>query len=123
MTNSAWAHLPNAARIDAVLEHVRQHPQKWTGAWRATRDSLPNSTLDILWDEVRNKTRHATLLVSSHAAWSASRTALLALIAYDDLGHLLDGTTPLDGVRRALKTDNRAVLLLPALIAMRGYEV
>lgn len=34
-----------------------------------------------------------------------------------------ESTTPLDEVRRVLDADKRAVPLLPALIAMRGYEV
>lgn len=29
MTTTAWSHLPNADRIDAVLAHMRNHSLQW----------------------------------------------------------------------------------------------
>ena len=95
---TAWTHLPNAAHIDRVLAHLKQHPDRWDAAWDAARDAA--------WD----------------AAWDAARGAIAALVAWDDCAYLLDQTP--DFLRGCINLvgDHKAVLLLPAAIAMKERE-
>ena len=125
---TAWAHLPNARHIDAVLAHAKAHPERWTASdaardaardaawvaaraatWVAARDSAWDAALGAAWDAARD------------AAWvaarGAARDACLALIAWDDAGQLMD--MPVDAVRTlAAAGHHPAVLLLPARLAM-----
>ena len=99
MTTTAWAHLPNAKRIDRVLADLREHPQRW--------DSARDAALDAAWDAARD------------AAWVAAWGACAALVAWDDAGDLLD--LPVDAVRLLAGVGHHsAVLLLPACIALNG---
>ena len=84
---AAWAHLPNAAHIDRILTHLREHPE----CWGAARD----------------------------VAWGAAWGAIAALTAWDDCAYLLDQTPELLRAQINLVGDNRAVLLLPTVIAMK----
>ena len=94
---TAWAHLPNAAHIDRVLTHLREHPE----CWGAARDVARDAARDVAWG----------------AAWDA----LAALVAWDDCADLL--CLPPDVLRARINlvgNDHAAVLLLPAAIAMQG---
>lgn len=99
---TAWAHLPNAQHIDRVLMHLNQHPDRWSAArgaaWSAARGAA--------WDAARDAARGA--------AWDA----VTALIAWDDCAYLL-GQTP-DFLRGCINLigDHKAILLLPAVIAV-----
>ena len=98
---TAWANLPNAKHIDAVLAHLKRHPDKWVTA-RST-------AWDAAWSAARGAARGA----ARDAAWDACS----ALIAWDDAGDLL--AMPVDAVRLLAACGHHpAVLLLPAVIAM-----
>ena len=88
---SEWSHLPNAGHIDAVLAHLRQHPDRWSAA----RDAARGAARGAAWD------------------------ACTALTAWDDCAYILD--MPADAVRLLAGVGNHAaVLLLPAVLAMNG---
>ena len=103
---TAWAHLPNAQHIDRMLAHLSQHPARW----RAAR----GAAWDAAWDAARG------------AAWGAARGAawgaVAALVAWDDCAYLLGQTPELLRVQINLVGDHRAVLLLPAVIAMEETQ-
>ncbi len=116
---SAWAHLPNAERIDQILAHLKQHPDRWTAAWGAAYDAARVAARAAAWDAAWGAARDAAWA----AAWSAARDdamdALAALVAWDDCAPILD--MPADAVRLLAAVDHHpAVLLLPAVLAMNG---
>jgi hypothetical protein len=124
---NAWDNLPNAKHIDAILAHVKAHPQAWDAAWVAARGAAwvaarvaaRDAARDAAEDAGRYAGRYAIL---AHAkapsqAWGAVRDAVLALVAWDDASEVL--AMPVDAVKLlASCSDHRAVLLLPAVMAM-----
>jgi hypothetical protein len=136
---NAWSELPNAAHIDAVLAHLRLHPDCWSAArgvawdtaidaaWNAAGDAVGDAARGIVWDTagdaaedaVRSATEGAVWSAAKNAARGAARGAVLALIAYDDCAHFL--AQPVESVRVSSRLGvPSAFLLLPACIAMRG---
>ena len=115
---TAWTHLPNAAHIDRVLAHLKQHPDRWS----ATRDAAWDAARGAAWDATRDAARGATRDAARGAAWDAARGAIAALVAWDDCAYLLDQTP--DFLRGCINLvgDHKAVLLLPAAIAMKERE-
>jgi hypothetical protein len=126
-TTTAWAHLPNAAHIDRILADVAQRPEAWgvsrgpmwyVAAWSAA------------WDAAQtNATRKWALLAVRGAVWTAARgrvrddlaDSILALVAWDDAGPLLD--TPVPALRLyAANGSHAAVLMLPAAIALGDHS-
>jgi len=105
-TPTAWAHLPNAKHIDAVLADVKARPEVWAAAgpaaWAAAWDAA--------WD------------AAGYAVWDA----ILALIAWDSAADLLD--LPADALRvlidvAAPPVCHQAALLLPWAIVKHTEEV
>ena len=131
---NAWSHLPNAHHIDRVLESVKSHPEIWATAW----DTIKDMVLDVAWNSVGNSARSAarsaalsvalsaaldaaldaTLDATTDSAWSATRFATVALIAYDDASKYLEMPSDKLRVWALLSEDPAAVLLLPAVIAL-----
>ena len=96
---TAWAHLPNAKHIDAVLADARKRP----GAWDAARTAA--------WD------------AAQRAAWDAARDAIAALVTWDSSADLLDCTP--DVLRTMIDLAeppvcHQAALLLPYAIVRFG---
>jgi hypothetical protein len=126
---NAWSHLPNAHHIDRVLESLKSHPEIWGEAWVAFKDATRlaardearlaafDATLGAARDVVRDAAFDATLGAVRDAALYAARSAIAALIAYDDGSKYLE--MPSDHLRIwvILSEDPAAVLLLPAVIA------
>ena len=104
---TAWAHLPNAAHIDRVLAHLKQHPDRWNAARGAAR----GAAWDAAWGAARGAARGA--------AWNAAWDVIAALVAWDDCAYLLDQTPDFLRAQINLVGDHRAILLLPAVIAMK----
>ena len=143
---TAWAHLPNARHIDAILADVNAHHERWAVATEATwgddvargdaaRDAALAAAWNAAWsaacDAARHSARHATFESARSAIWDAVRhdaciavrnaalDACLALIAWDDAGQLMD--VPIDTVRTmAAAGHHPAVFLLPARLAMEA---
>jgi hypothetical protein len=128
---TAWAHLPNAKHIDRVLVDVAAHPERWTAAWGATRgaawaaarDAARDAARGAAWDAARDAARgaawDAALGAAWDAAWAEARGAVLALVAWDHAGDLLD--LPPDELEAIAKLGvPAAILLLPASRALTG---
>jgi len=127
MTTTAWAHLPNARHIDAVLADARKRPGAWDATWDATRDAA----WDAAWAAARGAaltaTRGAVRIAALTAAWDAARVAawaaaqaaIAALSTWDSSADLLECTPD---VLRAMidlaepPVCHQAALLLPYAI-------
>ena len=99
MSDTAWAHLPNAQHIDAVLADARKSP----GAWDAARTAAWGAAWDAAWD----------------AAWCGAWGAIAALVTWDSSADLLDCTP--DVLRTMIDLAeppvcHQAALLLPSAI-------
>lgn len=116
-----WAHLPNAAHIDAVIASVRVNPAvtmesrsvAWDAAWDAAWAQAVvarDAALDAAWD--------AAWGVSCGGWEGAARDAILALIAYDDCAHMLDSDPDELRVLSRLGVD-AATLMIPAAVALK----
>ena len=102
-TKTAWAHLPNAQHIDAVLADARKRPEVWGAARRAA------------WDAARTAARTA--------ARDAARDAIAALVTWDSSADLLDCTPDVLRVMIDLAEPpvcHQAALLLPSAIVRFG---
>jgi hypothetical protein len=123
--NTVWSHLPNATAIDRIIADVKTNDtawvrardaawsQAWDAAWLAVGDAAWYQAWDAAWDAVGDAARSQAWV----AAWDAAGDAILALIAWDNCGHLLD-TDPKQVQVLALLGQPAAVLLLPAAIAL-----
>ena len=131
MSDTAWAHLPNAKHIDAVLADARKRP----GAWCAARDAAWDAACDAAWGAGRDAARTAARDAARDAAWDAARAAawdaaraaawdaawdaIAALVTWDSSADLLDCTPD---VLRAMidlaepPVCHQAALLLPYAI-------
>lgn len=129
MDKTKWARLPNAAHIDRVLVSIKSHPSQWNVSWKevlspvivepawcAAQDTVYES-LDrrIAWKEMWEISR------AIPAARVVARDALLCLVAYDDCGYMLDSEVDELKILAALG-DERAILLLPACIALNAIK-
>ena len=120
MTNIAWAHLPNAKHIDAVLADVRKRPAAWVAvAQDAARDAARYAAQDAAWNEVVCAARNVAMNVAANKARYAAWDALYALVAWDSSADLLDCTP--DVLRAMIDLAEppvcyQAVLLLPYAI-------
>ena len=120
---TAWAHLPNARHIDAVLADARKRPGAWTAAWRAARTAARTAAWaaarDAAWDAAWGAARDAARDAAQRAAWDATWGAIAALVTWDSSADLLDCTPD---VLRAMidlaepPVCHQAALLLPYAI-------
>jgi len=120
MTQTAWAHLPNAKHIDWAIDSVKAHPEKWNAAWYATLRATLNADLatrrNAATDAAYYAATDAAYYTATDAAYYAARDAILALIAYDDCAYMIE--SKVDELKIIAKLgDQRAILLLPACIA------
>ena len=94
---TAWSHLPNAHLIDRILSELRYRPAARAAAWDAARA--------------------AARAAARTAARAAARDAILALVAWDSVGELLEQGPEQVRVLAALGQP-AAILVLPAVIAL-----
>ena len=130
-TKTAWAHLPNAQHIDAVLADARKRPGAWTAARRAAWDAARTAAWDAAWDAAWNAAWDAARTAAWDAAWGAAQRAawraawdaIAALVTWDSSADLLECTPD---VLRAMidlaepPVCHQAVLLLPSAIVRFG---
>jgi len=132
-----WAHLPNAKHIDWVLSSVKANPKKWDAAsdtaWDAARGAARDAAWDaaygVAWGAAWNAAWNAARGAAWNAAWVAARNAarnaayygasgaIIALIAYDDCGYMIE--SEIGELKIIAKLgDQKAILLLPACIVL-----
>ena len=116
---TAWAHLPNAKLIDAVIADMKTRPDVWRIAWGAARDAVRGAARDAAWDVAWCVAREPARLATRTAKQAAAQDAILALIAWDDCARLLD--LPSDTLRTMADicdapACHQAVLLLPYVL-------
>ena len=139
---TAWAHLPNAKHIDAVLADAARtaardaardeaRDEAWDAAWdaarTAVRDAVRGAAWTAAWDEARDEARDEAWDAAGDAAWNVAQyaacDALYALIAWDSSADLLDCTP--DVLRTMIDLAeppvcHQAALLLPYAIVRFG---
>ena len=97
---SKWSHLPNAKYIDRIIAHAKANPTAWA-AWRVTYDAAQDA--------------------ARGAARGAPWDALLALVAWDYAGDLMD--LPAEQVKvLAILGDQSAILMYTAIAAMETTQ-
>ena len=134
MTQTAWAHLPNAKHIDWVLASLKAHPEKWEAARYVARNAAGDASWYAAWTAARNAARYVARTAALDASWTAARDAawdaannaakcaLLALVAYDDCAYMVE--SDIDEIKILAKLgDQRALLLLPACIVFNETKV
>jgi hypothetical protein len=134
---TAWSHLPNAAHIDRILAAITDNPGNWDWDWHRVSNRAGSAAwdaaLDVVYSAARDVARSAVLVAvfdaALDAAWhqardaalDAARSAILALIAWDETSDYLD--LPVEQVRvLAALGDHKAVLILPAAIAFESQK-
>ena len=134
-TKTAWAHLPNAKHIDAVLADARKRPGAWNAArtaarraaWDAAWDAAQRAARDAAWGAAwgaaqraaRDAAQRAARDAAWGAAWDAAWGAIAALVTWDSSADLLDCTP--DVLRTMIDLAeppvcHQAALLLPYAI-------
>ncbi len=129
---TAWSHFPNAAHIDRVIASVSNNPDNWpkTSIWDIPQDVIWDAAWDTAWnmsevemwtvsrDAMWNAVKNmAASTLNRGAEWDAAWHAIVALAASDDCAYMLD-SDPGELAIIAKLGDHRAVLLLPACIAL-----
>jgi hypothetical protein len=145
----AWAVLPNAKYIDLVMDSLKKNPAVWSAAGDAARDAARDAVWSAAWTAARGAAkdaardtawavaRAAVWDAAKDAAWTAAKdaardtawaaakeaawTAVLALIAWDDYGYLLE-ENPENVKILALLGNHAAVLLYPACVALQNTK-
>jgi hypothetical protein len=121
MTATAWAHLPNAVLIDRVVATMTQRPKvgdaAWAATWDAAWDAAQKAARKAAWDSARGTVLEAAWRAAHGPAHGPAWDAVVALIAWDDAGPLLD--TPMPALRLyAANGSHAAILILPAAAAL-----
>jgi hypothetical protein len=128
--HTAWSDLPNAKYIDLVIALMNKNPAVWGAAWAAAAWAAAwNAALDAARDAARTAARDAVRVAAWDAArdaawtaaWDAAWGAILALIAWDDCGYLLE-ENPENVKMLALLGHQAAVLLYPACVALQNIK-
>lgn len=122
-TPTPWAHLPNAAHIDQLLQHARDPQCDWSTAWGVVWDVARAAAWGVARDAARDAARVAAWEAARDASWDAARYAArgaaCALVAWDDAARWLDPATPSDALRAYIAVApgtplaHAALLLLP----------
>ena len=102
----AWSHLPNASRIDQVLAHAKVNPKEWVAAWDAAWVAASDAAWVAAWDAAELREGGA-----------ARRAAILALVAWDHSGSLLD-LLPDQVLMLSKLGKPAAIVMYPAVLAM-----
>lgn len=117
MTTTTWAHLPNAKHIDRIIASIANNPAEWKAAWEYTSYI---TSINVAFTEAYNATKNSDRCESWYAvtdavkniSYSASTDAMLALIAYDLCGLLIDYSVEQLEMLHSLGTRG-ALLMIP----------
>ena len=101
---SKWSHLANAKHIDRIIAHVKANPKAW----------------DAVQAE-RYPARDAAVWEADARVWDATSFAILALVAWDHAGGLMD--LPAEQVKvLAILGDQAAIMMYSAIVAMETTQ-
>jgi hypothetical protein len=113
---TAWSHLPNAAHIDKILADVKANPNHWDMPRLLERENIKDN---ILFADAAGwawyMTQQAIYKLAYGRSYRIVFDAMLALITWDNISKYLD--MPSSQVLEYLILDNKAVLMLPAVLA------
>jgi hypothetical protein len=127
---SEWSHLANAKHIDLIIAHVKANPAAWyaAGGWFG-------GSKDVGWNAAWYAAKWAvncgrsmasaaalqTATVAMPAARNSVYDAILALVAWDHAGGLMD--SPAEQVKvLAILGDQAALLMYPAIAVMETTQ-
>jgi hypothetical protein len=127
MTNTAWAHLPNAKHIDYILYDVKVRPGTWAAAQVAASHAASHEARDAalvaeraaVWSAIWAAVQDVIFDAVPDAAVNTIWDVITALIAWDSSADLLDCTP--DVLRTMIDLAeppvcHQAALLLPYAI-------
>jgi hypothetical protein len=113
---TAWSHLPNAAHIDKILADVKANPNNWDMPRLSERENIKDN---ILFADAAGwawyMTHQAIYKLAYGRSYRIVFDAMLALITWDNISKYLD--MPSSQVLEHLILDDKAVLMLPAVLA------
>ena len=129
MSETVWAHLPNAGLVDEILADVETRSKVWGAAWYIADLTIGATAVGAAWDAAYavawgagrgGATDVASKIEAESRLKYAAADAALALLTWDSSADLL-ALTP-DALRTIIDTcdgdvKHQAVLLLPAVIA------
>ena len=120
MTKTKWSHLPNAKYINWVIASSKEHPENWVGAINSTGDKVQyhrsrSNTYGLIKDQVSWYEARSGLLATNDEVWIPTTGAVIALIAYDDCGYMIESDVDELKLIAAFGAE-RAIMLLPACI-------
>ena len=123
---SKWSHLANAKHIDRIIAHVKAHPKAWNAAgrdaaWDAAWYSAWDAVRQAVYDEAAFEATWSAANDAVGASRFAARGAVLALVAWDHAGGLMD--LPAEQVKvLSLLGDQAAILMYLAIVAMETTQ-
>ena len=119
---SKWSHLANAKHIDLIIAHAKAHPKAWDEATFAARWSALNTAWNAAWDAAYDAAWNAAWDATDDAArYDAASFAILALVAWDHAGGLMD--LPAEQVKvLAILGDQAAIMMYSAIVAMETTQ-
>ncbi len=121
---TTWEHLPNAVHIDRIKGSVIANPKQWADAYNSIPKTdtfyvMRNAAWELIWRKlmVTKLTWDIVWDPSCGTPWDPSWHAVAALASYDDCADMLDYDPDFLAIIAALG-DERAIMLLPACIAL-----
>ena len=132
---TAWANLPNAVHIDRVVASALANPSQWVEARGVAQEAVRAEVWCKAWSTVQDAGRSAEWWEVRAEVWAVRtewatawreayetlQDALLALIAFDDCGYMLD-SDPGELAIIAKFGNTKAVLLLSACKAFHSLK-
>ena len=119
MTETPWAHLPNAVHIDCVIASLEANPEKWSKAWSKAWSGAWDAAYTAA-DGARSEAWDAAYTAARSAA--AAQDAVAALVAWDDCAYMLD--MPEDALKVLCAVGSQpAVLLSVAAKVLRAENI
>jgi hypothetical protein len=138
---TAWAGLPNARYIDWVIESMTQYPDLWLAPAGRSKDALTHTAYHAAWeaawarawavasDDEVSTAKAAVWVLATGCSWCSARQAvmggaldtLLALLAYDRCGYLIE-SDPGEVEFLAALGDPGALLLRVACTVYHQYQ-
>jgi hypothetical protein len=115
--NKPWSTLPNAHHIDWVLASVKENPELWEQARRASiwgpLESIDEAMRTVSAKVYRRHAWYEASFIATKAAWLEVASSVTALIAYDDCDQYLALGYEKLKVYAVLGEKPQAILLLP----------